>query len=69
MLCTDTAIATCFIIKPGARRPVARRAWFLRIASVHKCLYVCVFVCLCVCVCVCVHLRGYEQLEVLCGVI
>ena len=24
------------------------RAWFLRIASVHKCLYACVFVCVCV---------------------
>ena len=28
-------------------------AWFLKIASVRKCLYVCVFAC------VCVHLQGY----------
>ena len=25
-------------------------AWFLRIASVHKCMYACVCVCVCVCV-------------------
>ena len=24
------------------------RAWFLRIASVHECLYACVFACVCV---------------------
>ena len=30
------------------------RAWFLRIATVHECLYDCVCVCVYVCVCVCV---------------
>ena len=30
-------------------RPV--RAWFLRIASVHECLYARVFVCVCTCMC------------------
>ena len=39
------------------RRPVASwRApqWFIRIASVHECLYACACVCVCVCACVCV---------------
>ena len=35
------------LIKPGAQ---PARAWFLRIASVHECLYACVLACVCVCV-------------------
>ena len=40
------------LFKPGVRTG-RRRTWFLRIASVHECLYVCM------CVYVCVHPQGY----------
>ena len=36
----------------GCHRPA--RAWILRIAFIHECLYVCVCLLVCVCVRVCV---------------
>ena len=36
-------------VKPGMHQPQAG-TWFLRIASVHECLYVCMCVCALVCV-------------------